>query len=56
MKKIFTRMGNIGPGAMVTAAFIGPGTLTTCISAGVENEYSLLWAVLFSTVSTIVLQ
>jgi len=41
---------------MVAAAFIGPGTLTTCIRAGIENGYSILWAVLFSTIATIVLQ
>lgn len=45
-----------GPSTLVTAAFIGPGTLTTCTMAGVNASYSLLWALLFSVVATIVLQ
>ncbi|MCK7535337.1 MAG: hypothetical protein MZV63_32325 [Marinilabiliales bacterium] len=32
-----------GPGALVTAAFIGPGTITTCSLAGAQFGYALLW-------------
>lgn len=46
----------IGPGAMVTASFIGPGTVTTCTRAGASFGYSLLWTVLFAIISTIILQ
>ncbi|MBE0673213.1 MAG: Nramp family divalent metal transporter [Bacteroidales bacterium] len=46
----------IGPGALVTAAFIGPGTLTACTLAGAAWGYSLLWGLLFSVVATVVLQ
>jgi manganese transport protein len=46
----------IGAGAVVTAAFIGPGTVTTCVTAGVNNGYTLLWALLFATICTIILQ
>ncbi|HMP31676.1 MAG TPA: divalent metal cation transporter, partial [Saprospiraceae bacterium] len=45
-----------GPGAMVTAAFIGPGTVTTCINAGFTSGYTLMWALIFATLATIVLQ
>jgi len=45
-----------GPSTLVTAAFIGPGTITTCTMAGVESGYTLLWALLFSIVATIILQ
>ena len=45
-----------GPSTLVTAAFIGPGTLTTCTIAGVQTGYQLLWAMLFAIVATIVLQ
>ena len=45
-----------GPSTLVTAAFIGPGTITTCTMAGVESGYSLLWVLLFSVLATIVLQ
>jgi hypothetical protein len=29
-----------GPGALVTAAFIGPGTVTTCSLAGAKFGYA----------------
>lgn len=45
-----------GPSTLVAAAFIGPGTLTTCTMAGVEASYSLLWAMLFAIIATMVLQ
>ena len=47
---------NIGPGVLVTAAFIGPGTVTLCTLAGVNFGYTLLWAMTLSIVATIVLQ
>lgn len=50
------RLRSIGPAALVTAAFIGPGTITTCTLAGAGYGYSLLWALLFSVIATIVLQ
>ncbi len=49
----FSRMG---PGILVTAAFIGPGTITTASSAGASFGFALLWALLFSVLATIVLQ
>jgi manganese transport protein len=54
MKK--TRSFKFGPGALVTAAFIGPGTITTCSLAGAGFGYALLWGLLFSLIATIVLQ
>ncbi len=47
---------NIGPGALVTAAFIGPGTVTMCTLAGVRFGYTLLWALVLSIIACIVLQ
>ena len=32
----------IGPGAMITASFIGPGTVTTATRAGADFGYALL--------------
>ncbi len=46
----------IGPGALVAAAFIGPGTVTACTLAGANFGYALLWALGFATVATIILQ
>jgi NRAMP (natural resistance-associated macrophage protein)-like metal ion transporter len=48
--------GKFGPGLLVTAAFIGPGTVTTASIAGAEFGFSLLWALLFSVLATILLQ
>ena len=45
-----------GPGSLVVAAFIGPGTVTTCTLAGVQFGYRMLWALAFSVVATLVLQ
>ena len=45
-----------GPGMMVSAAFIGPGTVTACTLAGANFGFALLWALLFATVTTIILQ
>lgn len=47
---------NSGPGVLIAAAFIGPGTVTACILAGVGFGYALLWAMVLSIVATIVLQ
>ena len=45
-----------GPAVLITAAFIGPGTLTMCIMAGVQHGFSLLWAMLLSILITIFVQ
>lgn len=47
---------NIGPGVLVAAAFIGPGTVTACTLAGVDFGFALLWALLLSIIATMVLQ
>jgi NRAMP (natural resistance-associated macrophage protein)-like metal ion transporter len=47
---------NIGPGPLIAAAFIGPGTVTVCTLAGVDFGFSLLWAMMLSIVATVVLQ
>lgn len=46
----------IGPGPLIAAAFIGPGTVTVCTIAGVKFGYDLLWALGLSILATIVLQ
>ena len=49
-------MKRFGPGLLIMAAFIGPGTVTTASAAGANYGFALLWALLFSVVATIVLQ
>lgn len=46
----------IGPGPLIAAAFIGPGTVTLCSIAGVNFGFALLWAMVLSVIATIVLQ
>ncbi len=41
---------------LVTAAFIGPGTVLSASKAGAIYGFSLLWAVAFSVIAAIVLQ
>lgn len=53
MKKFFK---NIGPGPLIAAAFIGPGTVTVCTLAGAKFEFSLLWVMVLAVVVTIILQ
>ncbi|MFD1686111.1 Nramp family divalent metal transporter [Halobellus litoreus] len=53
---LIQRLKSIGPGAMVAAAFIGPGTVTTASVTGAQFGYALLWTIAFSIIATIVLQ
>jgi manganese transport protein len=47
---------SFGPGFLVTAAFIGPGTVTSCSMAGAGYGYSLIFALVFATITTLILQ
>ena len=55
-KTFLERLKEVGPGALVAAAFIGPGTVTSCSTSGASFGYTLLWAMLFSVISVIVMQ
>ena len=56
-KKTFgQRIKEVGPGAVVAAAFIGPGTVTSCFTSGASYGTTLLWAILFSTISVVIMQ
>ena len=50
------KLWGFGPGFLVTAAFIGPGTITTASVAGARFGYALLWALAFSIFATLILQ
>jgi manganese transport protein len=49
-------MNKFGPGLIVTAAFIGPGTITTASIAGANFGFALIWALVFSIITTIIFQ
>jgi len=56
LKKRSYRIGQILFWSVISAAFIGPGTITTALKAGSSYQLELLWAVVFSTIACIVLQ
>jgi Mn2+/Fe2+ NRAMP family transporter len=43
-------------GAVIAAAFLGPGTITTAARAGSAHRLELVWALAFATVACLVLQ
>lgn len=54
-KTFIEKIKAAGPAAVITSAFIGPGTITTATNAGVEFGYALLWAVVFSGISLMII-
>ena len=52
-KKILTQTG---PGPLIAAAFIGPGTITLCTLVGAQYGLELIWAILVAIIAAIVLQ
>ena len=56
MRSLSNKISKIGPGALIAAAFIGPGTVTVCSIAGNSFGYSLLWAILTSLIIAFILQ
>ncbi len=55
-KRSFFGLIRPGPGALVAAAFIGPGTIATCSMAGARFGFALLWGLVFSVIATLILQ
>ena len=51
-----SRLSSILFWSVVSAAFIGPGTVTTASNAGATYGYSLLWALIFSVLACAILQ
>lgn len=49
------RLKKLGPAAIITSAFIGPGTVVTATVSGATFSYSLLWVVLLASIALIVL-
>lgn len=51
-----SRLGRILFWSVISAAFIGPGTVTTAAKAGATHDTALLWALWFSVAATLILQ
>jgi len=56
MSKFKSRLLNVLFWSVVSAAFIGPGTVTTATKAGANFQFDLLWALVFSTFACLLLQ
>lgn len=54
--RIPSTLGSVVLWSVISAAFIGPGTVTTAVSAGSQFQLQLLWAVVFSTLACLALQ
>ena len=54
--KFKSRVLNILFWSIISAAFIGPGTVTTATKAGADFQFQLLWALLFATFACLILQ
>lgn len=51
-----SRLSSVILWSVISAAFIGPGTVTTSVKAGSEYGLTLLWSVVFASFGCIVLQ
>ncbi len=56
LKNIKGRVLNILFWSIISAAFIGPGTVTTATKAGADCGFQLLWTLGFATIACVVLQ
>lgn len=56
MSKVRSRLGSIIFWSVISAAFIGPGTLTTASIAGADHKLQLLWGLGFATIACMALQ
>ena len=50
------KMKAMGPGIIIVGSFLGPGTVTTATRTGATFGFSVLWAIIFSVIATIILQ
>jgi len=55
-KSVKQRILNVLFWSIISAAFIGPGTVTTATKAGVFFHYDLMWTMVFSVIACLLLQ
>nr|GMD56257.1 metal transporter Nramp5 [Ipomoea batatas] len=46
----------VGPGLLVSVAYLDPGNLETDLQAGADHKYELLWIVLFGLAFAFIIQ
>ncbi|XAR58149.1 hypothetical protein NMG60_11026550 [Bertholletia excelsa] len=49
-------MGYVGPGVLVSVAYLDPGNLETDLQAGADDKYELLWIVLLGLTFALIIQ
>ncbi|KAG8100172.1 hypothetical protein GUJ93_ZPchr0013g35254 [Zizania palustris] len=49
-------LGHVGPGFMVSLAYLDPGNLETDLQAGANHRYELLWVILIGLVFALIIQ
>lgn len=55
-KTVLQRLKHMGPAAIVSAALIGPGTITTSGLSGCNFGFTLVWAIFFSVIAMVITQ
>lgn len=55
MAGFIEKIKSSGPAAIITSAFIGPGTVIVSTRVGVTFGYALVWAIVFSVVALMIL-
>ena len=56
IRNIKSKLLNVLFWSIISAAFIGPGTVTTATKAGADCGFDLLWTLMFATIACVVLQ
>lgn len=54
--RFLDNLRSLGPGLLVAAALLGPGTITTASTAGADSGFQLLWAAVFGVLAAMILQ
>ncbi|KAJ4966936.1 hypothetical protein NE237_018785 [Protea cynaroides] len=49
-------LGYVGPGFLVSVAYLDPGNLETDLQAGADHKYELLWIVLIGLIFALIIQ
>lgn len=52
---LLKKIKSSGPAAIITSAFIGPGTVIVSTKVGISFGYSIVWAVVFAVISLMIL-